>query len=281
MSMRSTVCGWLTLALLVAQPAAPQTARNLEVMSAGHHIAVHVIPGRAPAVLLDAGGGLDSSYWADLAPKLAKATGSEVITYDRAGVGASDYVPGPWSLAAARDDLTRVLESLDATHDVILVSHSLAGEIALSIATAHPGWFAGAVLVDANVPEFFTPAMIESQLRTYAPMIAALRKAPPTPQTRQLIDVSDSFAETSRTFHKARWPRSLPLIVIVSEKTPFDEPALAANWKSAHASLAHAAANRQLVTARGSSHDVAHDRPDVILAATLAMVRRQSHRRRA
>ena len=281
MSMRTAVCGWLSLALLFAQPAAAQTARNLEVMSAGHRIAIHVFPGGGPAVLLDAGGGLDSSYWADLAPKLAKATGSQVITYDRAGVGASDYVPGPWSLAASRDDLAQVLKSLDATHDVILVSHSLAGEIALSIATAHPRWFAGAVLVDANVPEFFTPAMIESQLRTYAPIIAALRKAPPTPQSRQLIDVSDSFAETSRGFHDAHWPRSLPLIVIVSEKTPFDEPALAAKWKSSQASFAHAAANRQLVTAWGSSHDVAHDRPDVILAATLKMVRRQHNRRRA
>jgi pimeloyl-ACP methyl ester carboxylesterase len=53
----------------------------------------------------------------------------------------------------------------------------------------------------------------------------------------------------------------------VSQKTPFEEPADAQWWKDAHAQFAKRAPNRRVVTAAGSSHDVAHDRPDVILSA--------------
>jgi pimeloyl-ACP methyl ester carboxylesterase len=103
----------------------------------------------------------------------------------------------------------------------------------------------------------------------YAPIIASIKAAPPPPSKsgRQLLALSGSFVETSRAFHGVTWPVSVPVIVIVSEKTPFDEPADAQWWKDAHAQFARRAPNRRLVNAAGSSHDVAHDRPDVILSA--------------
>jgi pimeloyl-ACP methyl ester carboxylesterase len=239
---------------------------------AGHRIAFHLIPGRQPAIVLDAGGGLDSSYWADLAPKLAQITGSEVISYDRAGLGESPEVPGPWNVTAARDDLAAVLKAANATGHVILVSHSLAGEVALYLVREHPAWFAGAVLVDANVPEFFTDEVIAAEQAAYAPVIAAAKAGPPNPQARQLLALSESFVETSRAFHTARWPASVPVTVIVSEETPFKGTPMAQVWSDAHASFAKAGPNRSLVIALKSSHDVAHDRPDVIIAAVRDML---------
>jgi pimeloyl-ACP methyl ester carboxylesterase len=150
---------------------------------------------------------------------------------------------------------------------VILVSHSIAGEIATYLIGQHPKWFVGAVLVDANVPDYFTDEAIAKMTAIYAPILAATRAAPPTKSGRQLLAVSDSFVETSHAFHGATWPASVPAIVIVSEKTPFDEPADAQWWKEAHAQFAKRAPNRRLVNAAGSSHDVAHDRPDVISSA--------------
>ena len=85
-------------------------------------------------------------------PEIARQTGAQIITYDRVGVGQSAEVPGPWSLTAAIDDLDAGLRALGATKGVVLVSHSLAGEIATGITTRHPDWFAGGVMVDANVP---------------------------------------------------------------------------------------------------------------------------------
>ena len=262
------------LSLLVLLPATsrsqnktPMTSSTRMIASGGHTIAFHVTPGRLPAVVLDAGGGLDSTYWDALVPEIAKRTGSMVITYDRSGFGASDEVKGPWSVQRATDDLATGLGKLGATRDVILVSHSLAGEIATYLTQRHPRWFAGAVLVDANVPDYFTDATIDATAAEYAPAIAAARTAPSNPAARQLLALADSFAETSRAFHSATWPKSVPVVVIVSEKTPANTPAAAQWWRDAHAQFAKGAANRRLVVAQRSSHDVAHDRPDVILQA--------------
>jgi len=243
------------------------TSTTQLVASDGHKIAFHVTPGHLPVIVLDAGGGLDSTYWDTLVPEIAKRTGSKIITYDRSGFGTSDEVKGPWSVQRATDDLETGLRKLDATRDVILVSHSLAGEIATYLTQRHPQWFAGAVLVDANVPDYFTDATIAATAAEYAPAIAAARAAPSSPEARQLLDVADSFVETSRAFHSATWPKSVPVVVIVSEKTPANTPTAAQWWRDAHAQFAKGADNRSLVIAERSSHDVAHDRPDVIVQA--------------
>ena len=276
--MRTRLAGLLGLSLLLSTAAVAAPATQT-VVSDGHKIAFHVYPGRRPAIVLDAGGGADSSYWTDLAPALAKATGSEIITYDRAGMGGSEVVPGPWDVMKARDDLAAVLKAVGATRRVVIVSHSLAGEVATYLVRRHPDWFAGAVLVDANVPQFFTDQVIALQMQAYAPAIAAAKSAPSNPAARQLLSVADSFEDTSRAFHKAAWPATVPVTVIVSEKTPFDDAGAALLWKQAHAQFAAAAPNRTLVVADRSSHDVAHDRPDVISTAVAKMVALARRRR--
>ena len=267
----------LTLLASTAR-AAPETAQPSTRMieSGGHKIAFHVTPGHLPVIVLDAGGGLDASYWDSLIPELAKRTGCEIVTYDRAGFGASDEVSGPFDVQGATDDLENGLKALGATKDVILVSHSLAGEIATYLSGRHPDWVSGAVLVDANVPDYFTDAAIARGEAIYAPILAGVRASPQSKPGRQLLAVAASFVETSRAFHKAVWPSSVPAIVIVSEKTPFDGPADAQWWKDAHAAFAKGAKNRHLVLAEKSSHDVAHDRPDTVIDAVETMVA-QSH----
>jgi pimeloyl-ACP methyl ester carboxylesterase len=268
---------WLA-GLLLLMPAtgamaeAADAAATQLIAREGHRTAFHVTPGHLPVIVLDAGGGLDSSYWSALVPELAKQTGSEIITYDRAGFGASDEVKGPWDVKNATADLANGLKVLGATHDVVLVAHSIAGEIATYLARQHPDWIAGAVLVDANVPEFFTDHRIDRMTKMYAPIIAAAKAAPPTNASRQLLAVSASFTETARAFHNTSWPLSVPVTVIISETTPFEAPRDAQAWRDAHRQFAARAANRQLVVADKSSHDVAHDRPDVIAKAIADMI---------
>ena len=155
--------------------------------------------------------------------------------------------------------------------------HSIAGEIATYLTGQHPEWFVGAVLVDANIPGFFTEDEIVRMMAIYKPILAATKAAPPSKPGRQLLAVADSFVETSREFHGVTWPASVPAIVIVSEKTPFEAPADVQWWKDAHTQFAKRAPNRRLANAAGSSHDVAHDRPDVILSAISAMAAGSPH----
>ncbi|WP_024796671.1 alpha/beta fold hydrolase [Tomitella biformata] len=233
----------------------------------GHELAFQVIPGQSPAIVLDAGGGLDSSEWDTIAPKLAQSTGSMVITYDRAGEGRSDEVPGPWKVEDAVADLQAGLTELGVTQDVVLVSHSLAGEIATEFARTAPGWIAGAVLVDASLPEFYTDDQIDKIVAANSQQIAALQQQPQTRETRQLIAQAVEYGPNHRAYHQMSWPGDVPATAIVSSQTPFDTAEDAQLWKDAQAQFVSAAPNRQLVVADPSSHDIPLDRPDVVITA--------------
>jgi pimeloyl-ACP methyl ester carboxylesterase len=250
-----------------AAKAAPVAPYVRKIARGDHKIAFQVIPGHRGTIVFDAGAGEDSTHWSKLAPEVARLTGFTVITYDRAGYGASDDVTGPLDLKAAVADLANGLQALGATHNVILVSHSFGGEIATYITAEKPQWFAGAVLVDANVPDYFTDAAIAFAQKLYAPVIAKARQDPSDRGNRGFLALSDSFEETTRAFHKAEWPASVPVVVIVSEKTPVPAGEPAQWWRDAEAQFAKRAANRTLVTAARSSHNVTHDRPDVVIKA--------------
>ncbi|MCG3754958.1 alpha/beta fold hydrolase [Amycolatopsis sp. Poz14] len=240
----------------------------------GRKMAFSVTPGRLPAIVLDAGGGMDSSEWRKVVPELAAKTGSEVIAYDRAGEGKSDEAPGPWRADNAAADLAAGLTQLGVTENVFLVSHSLAGEVAFSFARSHPRWVAGAVFVDANLPQFFTPAETAKLVALNERQVEELKKAPSTRQTRQLLAQADGYGPVHAAYHKLTWPSGIPAAVIVSAETPFPTPEDAQLWRRAQQDFAHAAPNRTLVTAERSSHDVPLDRPDVVVAAVENLLQR-------
>ncbi|MYS16697.1 alpha/beta fold hydrolase [Streptomyces sp. SID4982] len=243
------------------------------IENAGHRLAFHVTPGHGSTIVLDSGGGEDSSYWKDLVPDLHSATGATVITYDRAGLGKSDVVPGPWKVESAVSDLRSGLRRLGVTRNVILVSHSQAGEVATYFAKDNPSMVSGAVLVDANLPPFFTDEEIARLVAFARPQVDAAKKDPDKPRNRQLISTAESFVATNRAFHTVAWPDAVPATVIVSEKTPFDgSPEDARRWRAAAASFARSGPHRTLVTADNSSHDVPNDRPALVLEEIENMV---------
>ncbi|SDO69440.1 alpha/beta fold hydrolase [Actinacidiphila guanduensis] len=245
------------------------------ITNEGHRLAFHVTPGHQPAIVLDAGGGLDSSYWKKIVPELSARTGSEIITYDRAGMGASDPVPGPWKAQDAVSDLEAGLTALGATRHVVLVSHSEAGEIATYITGQHPGQFAGAVLVDAALPQFSTDTEIARVAAATRPEVEQIQAKDPKARTqaeRQLLAVAAGYVPDQRAYHQAVWPAAVPADVIVSEQTPFPtSPPDAEAWRAAQSAFASEAPNRHLVTAAGSSHDIPLDRPDIVEAQIEAM----------
>ncbi|MGW6210369.1 alpha/beta hydrolase [Streptomyces sp. NBC_01558] len=236
------------------------------VDNGGHRVAFYVARGNGSTIVLDSGGGEYSSQWKDIAPELHAATGATVITYDRAGLGKSDVVPGPWKVESAVSDLKAGLQQLGVTHDVTLVAHSQAGEIAGYLAKADPKLLSGAVLIDANLPQFFTDEEIPRLVAASQPDVDAAKKDPEKPANRQLISTAEGFAAAHQAFHKVAWPDSVPATVLVSEKTPFaGSPEDAQRWRDAAATFVKDAPNRTLVTAKGTSHEVPTERPDLVL----------------
>lgn len=259
-----------------ASPAAsggvPGAATRM-VTNAGHRLAFQVTPGRGPAIVLDAGGGEDHTQWDELVPQLSKATGSQIITYDRAGLGGSDEVEGAWDVHVAVSDLHAGLSQLGVAGKVVLVAHSQAGEVATYFVKEHPELVSGAVLVDASLPQFSTDEQIARIVAVNTPQIEELKKQPSTKQTRQLIATAANYGPMHHAYHEVSWPDSVPATVIVSEKTPFDgSPQDAQHWREAAAAFVAAGPGRTLVTAVGSSHEIPQDKPELVLAEIEKMV---------
>ena len=244
------------------------------VSNHGHRLAFYVTSGHQPAVVLDAGGGNDSSYWKNLVPSLSSRTGSEVITYDRAGMGNSEYVPGPFQGKDAASDLAAGLKKLHVTHGAVLVAHSEAGEVATNFVEKYPGVVSGAVLVDATLPEFYTPEETARIVAAEAPQVAAAKKQKPTKASRQLIAEAENYGPEHLAYNTMCWPSNVPAIAIVSASTPFPTTLDAQRWRQAQSEFVDAAPNRRLVTAAHSSHDIPLDRQQLVVDEIQDMVKK-------
>jgi pimeloyl-ACP methyl ester carboxylesterase len=90
--------------------------------------------GEGPAVLLIMGLGMNATGWWRTIPALSEF---RVLSFDNRGVGRSDRVPGPYTVAEMADDAVSVLDAagVGAAH---VYGISLGGMIAQEVALRHP-----------------------------------------------------------------------------------------------------------------------------------------------
>jgi len=105
----------------------------------------------SPTVILESGGGADSSYWAAVIEAIEDTT--RVCTYDRVNLGRSDSIPGPRTFQDMTRDLQALLENAHIGGSYILVGWSMGGSLVRIFADQHPGEVVGVVLVDSAHPD--------------------------------------------------------------------------------------------------------------------------------
>ena len=105
----------------------------------------------SPTVILEAGMGSDSSFWARVIAGVAETT--RVCAYDRANLGRSDEARTPRTFQDAARDMQILLENARIGGPYVLVGHSLGGELVRVFADQYPEEVAGIVLVDAAHPD--------------------------------------------------------------------------------------------------------------------------------
>ncbi|MGI4945980.1 MAG: alpha/beta fold hydrolase [Janthinobacterium lividum] len=253
------------LSQAAAVPSPASQTRLIDV--GGRRVAFHVVPGRLPAVVFEAGGGMDGSAWDPVLGTIARDTGAELVTFDRAGFGDSDEDTRPVQIQHEADDLKAGLAALGIDHGIVLVAHSFGGEVAFPLASQNPGLVARAVLVDGTVPSFCTDEEMARMASTFPKDVEQDDK-----QGRTWAAFFAAWPAMQHGFHEMRWPDSVPATVIVSEHPPFMTPAENAAWTQDHVDFAHAAANRSVEIAEGSGHIVMNDRPDLVSQAVVAAV---------
>jgi pimeloyl-ACP methyl ester carboxylesterase len=236
----------------------------------GRQLYVECAGSGSPTVVLEAGFGNSSRTWSLVQPELGGTT--RTCTYDRAGLGESEPMPGLHDAGDEIRDLERLLERGRIEPPYVLVGHSYGGLLARLYAHAHPDETVGVVLVDANGRDEWQ-RVLAAWPRTFAPKLRRrLIREPP-------IGGVDSRASAALD----RDIRSLgdtPLIVITaahSRELHPEVPRAVFNRglplrRAMQAELATLSPDRAHVMALRSDHVVQDDQPDVVTQAVQAVV---------
>jgi pimeloyl-ACP methyl ester carboxylesterase len=113
----------------------------------GTHRLHAVVAGEgSPVVVVDGGVGAGSEEYRPLQDRIAGET--TVVTYDRAGYGASEPGPLPRDSGTVADELKALLAELDVPGPYVLIGHSLGGLNVQVYAGRYPEDTAGMVLLD-------------------------------------------------------------------------------------------------------------------------------------
>jgi pimeloyl-ACP methyl ester carboxylesterase len=238
----------------------------------GRRLYIECIGSGRPTVLLEAGFGGTSQNWTDVLPELGRTT--RTCAYDRAGLGASDAIPGVHDAGDEIKDFERLLDRARIEPPYVLVGHSYGGLLVRLFTRAHPDQTGGVVLVDAVGRDDWRRGFA-GWPKSLAPK---LRRAWAEPITEG-VDRRASAALASRI----RTVGDKPLVVITAarEREQYGEfpPSLYRRavrfWRLLQTELASLSTDHAHVVALRSDHFIqrADEQPVVVTRAIQAVVR--------
>jgi pimeloyl-ACP methyl ester carboxylesterase len=270
--------GWCAASLLglglgsIATAATAATPCGPASLAVGRNsLWAHAQGAGALTVVFEAGFGNDSTVWAGIEPRV-RAMGVRTLVYDRAGLGRSVIdTEAPYSLDNDVRLLREVLARCAVDGPVVFVAHSYGGAIALKAAQGD-GRFKGLVLLDALVPGVWTDHEVEKNLSAMRPQFDDIRKQAPD-LAKVAIPWAEAMPQTARELNALTVAESLPIIEIAAENGQTD-PDSAKTWRSAQLAFTAGHPSRTFVLAKGSSHKVMADQPDLVVEAIRTMVDR-------
>ena len=183
---------FLSLALLGAMSMTPQTG----IAKSADGVPIHYeVQGQGePALVFVHGWAIDSRYWDQQVPIFART--HRIVTLDLAGHGQSGRGRKDWTVAAFAQDVRAVVEAL-ALKKVVLVGHSMSGNVILEAARAMPDRVVGLIPVDTllDVDEQTNP----EQMAQFAAALRANYKATAEGFSQMYLFADDASLERFRS----------------------------------------------------------------------------------
>ena len=263
-------------------PPTPEAVEKL-VNVGEYSLNFRIIAGKGPAILLESGGGMDSTEWAVLAPLLARETKATIIAYDRAGFGKSDLPETQYNLHEDTEALWRGLQQLGLDQNLILVGHSYGGFLIRFEASEHPGSVKGLVFVDPFTVEFVDAMGIEAC--NNHPMMGKLPFDASNPEkltkyqraaVRMVGAPNSNLAEKCAAIRKTVLPQGLTVRVITSG-TNWLSPEEQKMWRESHERLTASIEGAKLLVAEQSGHMIPFSQPDLVLSVVKEVVDENIH----
>lgn len=237
-----------------------------------------VIQGSETVVVLEVGGGADSSQWGSFPAYLARETGATVVTYDRAGFGKSDCPETPYDMVEEVDWGMEGLHQLGLDKGLILVGHSYGGWLIRLVAHRYAEAVSGMVFIDPFSAEFVDLLGVDyldqhPSCRKDLPF-ADLKPEELTKNQRGGIRmVKEGLGQKVAIMRHTTIPEDIPVQIISSGQPWWQAPAEDAAWRKAHEQMATSIPGAVLVVAEESDHLIPEKQPELILEALQEVIR--------
>lgn len=260
----------------------------------------------SPTVVLDSGLGDTYRSWRRVQPEIAKFT--RVCSYDRAGLGYSDPSSQPRTAKVIAGELHQLLQAAAIAPPYVLVGHSMGGYDVRLFASLYRDEVVGMVLVDASHPDQenrFPPELRKMEgnwhLKTRfvvatmpfgIPRLFGLCNTDASGRAadcnwhsvRERLSESSSFPESAAETAASGRLGNIPLVVLSHDPDKLSSdlsPALAKAtneaWEKMQEDMGHLSVHGTQTIVKNSSHNIPHDRPDVVVAAVRDVIDRAAH----
>ena len=252
-----------------AQADGPPKVEEHLVDAGSYQLNFKVIRGEGPVVLLEAGGGMDSSEWQDLVPRIAETTGATVVAYDRPGFGKSDLPDIPCDMREESGSLWRALAKLGLDEQVVAVGHSYGGWVIRLHANDYPDAVAGLVFVDPFNSEFVDAFGVE-----YCDQHPMMGKHPfdtsePEKLTREqkalVRMVGKGLGPKMAIMRDSMIKEGIPVRLITSGRPFLPKAEEQEAWRLAHEQVVASIPGAVLIEALESDHMIPWQQPDLVL----------------
>ena len=218
-----------------------------------------LLRGKKPPILFEAGGGQDASQWDSIATAVHQRLGATVITYDRAGFGQSSFDTAGYTILQEIKSLESALRQFGyGNTSLLLVGQSLGAFYNRVYAARHPAQVKGIILVDPRIPSYADRRFA----RTY---FQGLNRKDYEAEYMSLYYLLARMERTSDYVRRVALPASIPLLDIMAENGPFSEAKENERFKADQRNLVKGHRNRRLVYVKGTSHNIPHDQPALLI----------------
>lgn len=280
---KSRICAAITLVLLMRVLAGSMNAEAQEGPGGGlsvidtmvtvgeNRLHFQIIEGGSPKILLEAGGGMDLTEWAELGPRMVRETGATVISYDRAGFGKSDLPEIPHDMRMEAAWLWKALGLLGLDSDLVLVGHSFGGWMIRLEASEYPDDVRGMVFIDPFSAEFVDILGVE-YLDNH-PMTGKLPFDTSDPEKltkfeRALVRmVGDGLGPKMEIMKQTTVPEDIPVTIIMSGLQTMPKAEEQEAWRKALEQMAASIDGAVLIVAEESNHMIPQNQPDIVIEA--------------
>lgn len=228
--------------------------------------------GSKETIVLEAGGGADSSCWGSFPVDLVKETGATVVSYDRAGFGKSDLPEHPYDMVEETCWFMNGMHQLGLGEDLILVGHSYGGWLIRLTVSLYPSAVRGLVFVDPFSTEFVDLLGVD-----YLDHHPSCRKDLPfahldpeelTKNQRGGIRMAkEGLGPKVRIMRDLKIPANIPTRIITAGEPWWLSPEEDQAWRKAHEQIAAKIPSAELMIAEGCDHSIPEKQPEIIIMA--------------